>query len=61
MKLNDLDIKQYQETYFDIYKKTISQDDAFVELRALVNFMETIYQVNNNNICKNPIIEVIKG
>ena len=49
MKINESDIKKYQETYFDIYKKPLSVEVAFVELNALVNFMETIYKSNNTN------------
>lgn len=52
MKITESDIKKYQETYLEIYKKPISEEVAFVELRALVNFMETIYQVNKKTICK---------
>lgn len=49
MKITESDIKKYQEIYFDIYKKPLSREVAFVELNALVNFMETIYKSNNTN------------
>jgi hypothetical protein len=46
MQVTEEDLKQYMQTHLEVRGRTITKEVAFVELSALLNFMDTVYKSN---------------